>query len=175
MKHLLLGILALSVISCSNTLTEEEALTVLKEQFTKECHAKLYNTSSSGQSNFRKWFSEVKKLEKEGLVEMESNTQRDALGTYTDVRSITTGKGRSLYGVEKKYDKYGYGKYRVARAVITDIKGIKMNDDNSAEVLFTYDMKQTPLYKIANIQNCEIGSAEHNVTLVKYDSGWRIQ
>jgi len=169
-KLLVLFILtALTLTACSESkISKEEALTIIKQEFKKECTQRLSDAYYTNGNNYSSVVNLVKNLEKQG---------------YLRVKQY--GYGVEYFPTEKAKSFRVSGKtYRVASSSVQDIVAIAHNEDGTATVRFSYKYEHLPLFQIrksgsyfnkTNKQDCNMEIQEEEVVFKKFDTGWKIQ
>jgi hypothetical protein len=164
----------------SEKLTRENALIILQESYTGEiCTGSFMSKTNSSWGRDEEYNADKNKciaLEDSGYVSIHEDY--DNRNGYFKMHLTIEDKGA------KEYDA-SVGSFR-GNAILTveyatEILGMSFSDDDQqADVVFLVETKPTPFYSIAlnrgGSDKCSLlGTAEREVTFVKYDTGWRIK
>lgn len=178
-KLLLLNVLILLTTSCSSKLSNEEASVVIKELYPKYCRSQKILTHAYFFRNTRhdvrdtRALQAFRDLEKQGLVKIK--LQETGFTSNPD-------KDYSIYPTQKSINQYGKG-FPITRIDFSEVIAISQTEQ---EAIVRYKVKNThtPYYILHSIRNeysrnkefeCSHEEWEEEVTLIKFDDGWRIK
>jgi len=178
MKHILLAFsFLIMLVSCSSrvNLSNDEALTLLKENFKDDCVAYVWQETLSHSSNHKEILSAFRKLEKLGLVSIQKKQVQVRAGAYR-VKTVTEFNWKPTQKGKSDYKKIGFASI-VSQAHIVEIIGISVNEEaKTATVRFKYENKPTVFHPIRmNTSQCKKGIKEATVHFRLYDSGWNME
>lgn len=158
------------IVSCTNeSLTSEEAKTILQQNFNVNCLSRriVNMTSTSDNEHYNKFYPKFKQLEEQGLFEISIKKWSDYAGREQNFNLIPTERIKS--------DLMEDNQYIVAKAEIIQILGISMNKEmKTATVLFTYKFVPTALFDLKTA-DCGTANIEQEMEFVKYDTGWKLK
>lgn len=172
-KPLIVTAVFLLLLGCDaqNKLTNEEALKIIKEGYRDLCmnQVKRFFSSSQEGPNFMAFENYYTSLMEEGLMVYEAKTHPN---------------GTSVIEI-KEYTELAKQKYKatpenvgIMEFVPKEIVGISIDpNSNKAKVICKGDYQKTPFFKIVRSRtDCkESKGVEKEVTLVRYDTGWRLE
>lgn len=180
MKKLsLFTLLLILVSSCSNKLTKEEAVTLLQEFYPQYCTSKRITKHSYSYAGYRteKKDKEALKifrnLEKQGLVTVKLNTSG-----FT----ANPDKKYTILPTSQSLDTYGTG-FPISQIMFSEVVAISQTD-NEAIVRYKVKNEETPYHALHVNKNtysskkrydCDKTEWEQEVTLIKFDDGWRLK
>jgi hypothetical protein len=180
MKKLSLFTLLLLILSsCSNKLTKEEASTVIKEYFPQYCKSKRIITRSYHNARYgvdqqdRESLKIFRKLEKQGLVTVKLNTSG-----FT----ANPDKKYTILPTPQSIDTYGTG-FPISKIMFSEVIAISQTE-NEAIVRYKVKNEETPYHQLHALKNkysskkqfdCDKSEWEREVTLIKFDDGWKLQ
>jgi len=190
-KHIImkrfLAILIISIItaSCSNTLSKDEALTILKTEFKQECIQPIITHFRSTEKEYATAIQIAEKLESQGYITITrtENPRSHYSAGWTDIYINPTDMVQHL--LAKKGGMSG-AKYVVANSDVLQVTGIAHSNDNmTATVTFTYRYIGTELFDLRNYNPLLVGNrrtkdcaddvVEQQIELIKYDTGWKLK
>ncbi|WP_452225590.1 hypothetical protein [Lacinutrix chionoecetis] len=171
-KFLLLAVLV-TIFSCKPkiTLTESEALTILKQDYKGDCYSFIYDRMNDWKEN-RNYINAYRELEALKLVTLTKKP------TYINGRP--TGDIISWQPTTEglKYKSKKSNQYKLTELNIKEIIGISVNQENkTAMVRFSYELIYTPFKKVQNrsYTNCKSATGEYELEFIQYDTGWKIK
>ncbi|WP_430408807.1 hypothetical protein [Kordia sp.] len=180
MKKLsLFTLLLILVSSCSSKLTKEEAATVIKEYFPQYCTSKRITKHSYSYARYgtdkedREALKIFRNLEKQGLVNVKLS-----------ITGITSNpdKDYSITPTSQSLDTYGAG-FPITKMTFSEIVAISQTE-NEAIVRYKVKNEETPYHTLHVHKNtysskkrydCDKTEWEQEVTLIKFDDGWRLK
>ncbi|WP_299884337.1 hypothetical protein [uncultured Lacinutrix sp.] len=173
MKKTLLLIVVGIIFSCTSktTLSESEALAILKQDYKGDCYSFVFNKMNDWKSN-KNYVDAFYELESKKLVTI---SKRE-----TFIHGKSTGYILSWQPTEEglKYKSKKSKQYKLTELIVKDIVGISINqEEKTAVVRFSYDVVYTPFKKVQNRSygNCKSSTGEYELEFILYDTGWKIK
>ncbi len=178
-KLLLLNVLILLSTSCSSKLSNEEASVVIKELFPRHCsthkmitHAYFY-PNTRYEAKDREALKAFRNLEDQGLVTVKLSETGFVSNPNKDYYIEPT---------ERSMNTYGKG-FPITRIDLSEVIAISQTE-KEAIVRYTVKNTKTPYHRLHDLRNqygrnkkveCAGAEWEEEVTLIKFDDGWRIK
>ena len=171
-KYIILLVIGLA-FSCTPkvSLSETEALTVLKQDYKSDCYSFIFDKMNDWKSN-KSYVDAFYELERQKLVTISRKE------TFMHGRS--TGYILSWHPTKAglKYKSKKSKQYKLTELEVKDIIGISINEEEkTALVRFSYEVTYTPFKKVQNrsYRNCKSAAGEYEVEFIQYDTGWKIK
>ena len=180
MKKLsLFTILLIILSSCSESLTKEEAATVLQEYYPQYCTSKRITKHSYTYAGYR-----TEKKDKEAL-KIFRNLEKQGLVKIKIIKSgfsSNPDRDYSITPTSQSLDTYGTG-FPITKIMFSEIVAISQKE-KEAIVRFKLKNEETPYHALHVHKNtysskkrydCDKTEWEQEVTLIKFDDGWRLK
>ncbi len=189
MKKLIFPIMILLFcFSCNtNNLTKEEVLKICQndKDLIEQCTFNIFTSVNDMDSNNYNRYSEaVKELESQGLIKSNKYIDQRKIGFANLVNNVIKIQPTELAVSEYGYEdlKFNSAKVLYSKGEVKDVLGISFDENNNeAKALLLISYKTTPFSdfygEFFNPRNCNNlqESLEKEITLIKYDTGWRIK
>jgi len=179
--------LAITFSSCGQKLSKSEALKVIKSNnLVHPCHCKINTSIQSNMKTYSKHLKIYKALQEKRIITTSSYRDRlsqlDRTG-YTVVKMEPLDKATYQYSFEKIRGIYRSTEANVLYSTpkITEVLGISSAENSREAVVLikiVYDLSPFAglVNKSSSQSNCNNKSIEEReITLIKYDTGWRIK
>ena len=156
---------------CSNkkdNLNSADALGIIAKEYVENCRSTVkYSISRTVDgSKYQLLRDNYKDLEEKGLAQVTRSNRNG----YDSQKIKFTNMARNRYDAANRMA-------IVTEFIPKEIIGVSISEDGKrAEVIFKGKFMPTPFYGIRGYNSsCKLESGERTVTLVKYDTGWRLQ
>jgi hypothetical protein len=179
--------LAFTFNACSQKLTKSEALKIIKaNNITQDCYCEINLTTRSTWKSYKEDVKVINTLQREGIITSSSYKDRmsqlDRTG-HTVVKIHPLERATYEYGFEKRPMGFGGEKAKVlySKASISKVLGISLSNNNKeAKVLIEIQYDPSPFAGLVGRKSfpsqCHQKQIEEKeITLIKYDTGWRIK
>jgi hypothetical protein len=171
-KYIILLVIAVTY-SCTPkiSLSESEALTILKKDYKGDCYSFIFDKMNDWKSN-KNYVDAFYDLEAKKLVTISRKE--------TFIHGRPTGYILSWKPTEQglKYKSKKSKQYKLTELIVNDIIGISINQETkTALVRFSYEVVHTPFKKVQNRSygNCKSSTGEYELEFIQYDTGWKIK
>jgi len=188
-KHFLFSLcfLAITFSSCGQKLSKSEALKVIQSNnLVEPCYCTINTSIQSNWKSYNKLLKIYNALQEKGIITTSSYRDRlsqlDRKG-YTVVKMEPLNKAIYQYDFEKIKGIYRSTEAKVLCSTpkITEVLGISSSENSREAVVLikiVYDLSPFAglVNKSSSSRNCYKNSIEEReITLIKYDTGWRIK
>tara|TARA_R110002051_G_scaffold2660_1_gene14284 strand:+ start:27651 stop:28229 length:579 start_codon:yes stop_codon:yes gene_type:complete len=179
--------IAFTFNACSQKLTKSEALKIIKaNNIIQDCYCEINVTTRSTWKSYESDLRAINELKKQGIITSSSYKDRlsklDRKG-HTVVKIHPLERATYEYGFEKRPMGFGGEKAKVlySKASVSRVLGISLsNNDKEAKVLIEIQYDLSPFAGLVGKKSfpnqCHYNQIEEKeITLIKYDTGWRIK